>query len=248
MSNVSLAFIMCAIAGVSTGIGSVISLFAKKTDKSFLSFALSFSAGVMIYASLTEIMNKSVSSFNCTYTEKQSSLYSFLCFFSGMILILIIEKLLPENDNKLNRTGVYTALAIGIHNFPEGLATFVSALKDPVLAIPITFAIAIHNIPEGIAVSVPIYFSTGSKKKAFFVSFLSGIAEPLGAVIGYLLLRKYMSDTVFGILFGFVAGIMTFISMTELIPSSMENEKHDKSVPGLITGIAVMAVSLYLFK
>jgi ZIP family zinc transporter len=248
MSNTALAFLMCALAGISTVIGSIISLFAKRTSKGFLSFALSFSAGVMIYASLTEIMNKSVNSFNENCTEKQSSLYSCLCFLSGVFVILIIEKLLPENADKLNKTGIYTAFAMGIHNFPEGLATFVSALKNPVLAIPITLAIAIHNIPEGIAVSVPIYFSTGNKKKAFIISFLSGVAEPIGAVIGYLLLRKHLNDTVFGILFGFVAGIMTFISLTELIPSSIEDKTNDKSVSGMISGMAVMALSLYLFK
>jgi ZIP family zinc transporter len=239
---------MCAFAGISTGIGSIISLFAKRTSKNFLSFALSFSAGVMIYASLTEIMSKSVNSFNENFTEKQSSLYSCICFLAGMIVILVIEKLLPEKGDRLNKTGIYTALAMGIHNFPEGLATFVSALKNPVLAIPITLAIAIHNIPEGIAVSVPIYFSTGNKKRAFAVSFLSGLAEPLGAVIGYILLRKHLNDTVFGILFGLVAGIMTFISLTELIPSSIEDKNNDKSVSGMISGMAVMALSLYLFK
>ena len=248
MSNTALAFLMCFLAGISTGVGSIISLFAKRTSKSFLSFALSFSAGVMIYASLTEIMSKSVNSFCEKYSLKQASLYSCICFLFGMALIVALEKLLPESDNSLNKTGVYTAVAIGIHNFPEGLATFVSALKNPVLAIPITLAIAIHNIPEGIAVSVPIYFSTGNKKRAFAISFLSGIAEPLGAVIGYLLLRKHLNETVFGFLFGFTAGIMTFISLTELIPSSIEDKKHDKSVSGIISGMAVMALSLYLFK
>ena len=248
MNNTALAFLMCFLAGVSTVIGSIISLFAKRTSKGFLSFALSFSAGVMIYASLTEIMNKSVNSFNESFTQKQSFLYSCLCFLSGILIIFLIEKLLPENKNKLNKTGVYTAVAMGIHNFPEGLATFVSALKSPALAIPITVAIAIHNIPEGIAVSVPIYFSTGNRKKAFFISFLSGIAEPAGALIGYLLLRKRLNETVFGILFGLVAGIMTFISLTELIPSSVEDKSNDKSVSGIISGMAVMALSLYLFK
>lgn len=248
MNNVLIAFLMCALAGVSTGIGSVISLFAKKTNKAFLSFALSFSAGVMLFASMTEIMTKSLNSFSLSFSEKQAYLFSILSFLFGMIMIFLLEKLLPENNDKLKRTGIYTALAIGIHNFPEGLATFVSALKNPVLAIPITVAIAIHNIPEGIAVSVPIYFSTGSKKRAFFISFMSGVAEPMGALVGYMLLRRFMNDTVFGILFGLVAGIMTFISLTELIPSSKQDEQNDKSVSGIITGMGIMALSLYLFK
>lgn len=193
-------------------------------------------------------MTKSLISFCTVCSEKRAYFYSCLSFIIGMILIFILEKALPENNDSLNRTGVYTAFAMAIHNFPEGLATFVSALKNPVLAIPITVAIAIHNIPEGIAVSVPIYFSTGNKKKAFFISFLSGLAEPLGALAGYILLRKMLNDFVFGILFGSVAGIMTFISLTELIPSSKQEKENDKSVSGIITGMGVMALSLYLFK
>ncbi len=248
MSNTFTAFLMCALAGVSTGIGSVISLFAKRTNKAFLHFALSFSAGVMLFASMTEIMTKSLNSFSVSFSEKQSYLYSCISFFTGMAIIFLLERLLPENNDALQRTGVYTALAMGIHNFPEGLATFVSALKNPVLAIPITVAIAIHNIPEGVAVSVPIYYSSGSKKKAFFISFLSGLCEPAGALIGYLLLRNYMNDTVYGILFGAVSGIMTFISLTELIPTSINSENTEKSVIGLILGSVTMALSLYLFK
>lgn len=148
---------------------------------------------------------------------------------------------------KLMRMGVFTALAIAIHNFPEGLATFVSALQSPSIAIPIVVAIAIHNIPEGIAVSVPIYQATGSRKKAFCYSFLSGLAEPLGALIGWLLLMPIMTDTVFGIIFAAVAGIMVFISFDELLPAAREYGEHHLSIYGLISGMAVMAVSLLLF-
>ena len=151
------------------------------------------------------------------------------------------------HTTKLMRMGVMTALAIAIHNFPEGLATFVSALQDPSIAIPIVVAIAIHNIPEGIAVSVPIYHATGSKGKAFRYSFLSGLAEPVGALIGWLLLMPIMSDLVFGILFAGVAGIMVFISLDELLPSAREYGEHHLSIYGLICGMAVMAISLLLF-
>ena len=145
------------------------------------------------------------------------------------------------------RMGVFTALAIAIHNFPEGMATFVSALQSPEIAIPIVAAIAIHNIPEGIAVSVPIYQATGSKKKAFLYSFVSGLAEPVGALIGWLVLLPIMSDTVFGIIFAAVAGIMVFISVDELLPSAREYGEHHLSIYGLIAGMMVMAVSLLLF-
>jgi zinc transporter, ZIP family len=152
-----------------------------------------------------------------------------------------------KKKGKLLRMGLFTALAIAIHNFPEGLATFIAALQEPQLAIPIAVAIAIHNIPEGIAVSVPIYYATGSKKKAFFYSFLSGLAEPVGALVGYLILMPFMSDTLMGIIFALVAGIMVFISLDELLPSAREYGEHHLSIYGLVAGMMVMAVSLLLF-
>jgi len=163
----------------------------------------------------------------------------------------INEEIKEETDtppkSKLMRMGVFTALAIAVHNFPEGLATFVSALQDPSIAIPIVAAIAIHNIPEGIAVSVPIYQATGSRKKAFFYSFISGLAEPVGALIGWLILMPVMNDVVFGVIFAGVAGIMVFISVDELLPAAREYGEHHISIYGLIAGMMVMAVSLLLF-
>jgi ZIP family zinc transporter len=189
-------------------------------------------------------------------------------FLAEFILIGIIDKLVPSVENpheirnveemggeeeagvknqKLLRMGMFTALAIAIHNFPEGLATFAAALTDPALGISIAVAIAIHNIPEGISVSVPIYYATGSKKKAFYYSFLSGLAEPVGAVIGYAILLNFFSDFIFGILFAGVAGIMVFISLDELLPSAQKYGEHHLSIYGLILGMAVMALSLLLF-
>jgi ZIP family zinc transporter len=143
--------------------------------------------------------------------------------------------------------GMFTALAIAIHNFPEGLATFISSLNDPGLGVPIAMAIAIHNIPEGIAVSVPIFFATGSRKKAFWLSFLSGISEPVGALFGYFLLLQFFSDLVFGIVFAGVGGIMVFISLDELLPAAEKHGEHHIAIYGLIGGMLVMALSLLLF-
>ena len=183
-----------------------------------------------------------------------------------MLLIALIDNLVPSGENphnvqkieeldtskkpsdsKLLRTGLFTALAVGIHNFPEGLATFISALQEPSIAIPIAVAIAIHNIPEGIAVSVPVYYATGSRKKAFLYSFLSGLSEPIGALVGYLVLMPFINDLMFGIIFAAVAGIMVFISLDELLPSAREYGEHHLSIYGLVAGMAVMAVSLLLF-
>ena len=145
------------------------------------------------------------------------------------------------------RMGIFTAVAISIHNFPEGLATFVSALDDTSIAIPIVVAIALHNIPEGIAVSVPIYQATGSKTKAFKYSFLSGLSEPVGALVGWLILMPIMSEVVFGIIFASVAGIMVFISFDELLPAAREYGEHHLSIYGLIGGMIMMAISLLAF-
>ena len=192
--------------------------------------------------------------------EKIGYTITTVSFFLGMLFIAIIDKLIPSDENpheiqntkdknnkKLARMGLFTALAIAIHNFPEGLATFVSALQEPSLAIPIVVAIAIHNIPEGIAVSVPIYYATGSKKKAFMYSFLSGLSEPVGAIIGWLLLMPIMNNIVFGVIFAMVGGIMVFISFDELLPSAREYGEHHLSIYGLIFGMVVMAISLILF-
>ena len=265
MIEIMWAFLLTMAAGLSTGIGSIIAFFAKKTNKKFLSVSLGFSAGVMIYVSLVEIYQKAQRSLIGELGDKAGALATVLAFFGGIFLIALIDKLIPEAENPheakgvladngetggtthLMRMGVFTALAIAIHNFPEGLATFVSAMQDPSIAIPIVVAIAIHNIPEGIAVSVPIYQATGSKKRAFLYSFLSGLAEPVGAIIGWLVLMPVMNDTIYGVIFAGVAGIMVFISVDELLPAAREYGEHHLSVYGMIAGMAVMAVSLLLF-
>lgn len=161
----------------------------------------------------------------------------------------------PAQHRKLMRMGLFTALAIGIHNFPEGLATFLAALQDPGLGVAIAVAIALHNIPEGISVSVPIFYATGKRGKAFIYSLLSGLAEPVGAVIAYVLLRFFLGEEggsippqVMGILFGCVAGIMVYISLDELLPTSRAYGKGHDSLLGLVAGMLVMSLSLLLMK
>jgi ZIP family zinc transporter len=271
-----IAFGLTLFAGLSTGVGSALAFFAKKTSTRFLSIALGFSAGVMIYVSMVEIFRKALDSLVEELGRRPGAWLTVASFFGGIALIALIDRLVPRVQNphtvrrieemagpararkhgkagrrgkadKLLRMGTFTALAIAIHNFPEGLATFTAALKDPSLGIAIAVAIAIHNIPEGIAVSVPVYYATGSRRKAFFYSFLSGVSEPLGAVLGYLILLRFMSDLVFGILFALVAGIMVFISLDELLPSAREYGEHHWAIGGLVAGMAVMAVSLLLF-
>ncbi len=273
LSTVLFAFGLTLFAGLATGIGSALAFLTRTTNTKFLSAALGFSAGVMIYVSFIEIFVKARDELMSTHGEVMGTWITVLSFFGGITLIALIDKLVPNYENphelhsieemdktlqslpdneahdfgKLKRMGMFTALAIGIHNFPEGLATFTAALTDPSLGIAIAVAIAIHNIPEGIAVSVPIYFATGSRTKAFKLSFLSGLSEPVGALVGYLLLMPFLSPTVFGILFAGVAGIMVFISLDELLPAAEEFGEHHLSIYGMISGMGVMALSLLLF-
>lgn len=266
LNNILFAFGLTLFAGLSTGIGSAMAFFAKRTNTRFLALSLGFSAGVMIYVSFVEIFDKAKDTLVEAYGEVPGTWYTVLAFFGGVLFIALIDKFIPNAENphelhsveemgkqpqakdkKLMRMGMFTALAIGIHNFPEGLATFTAALQDSNLGIAIAVAIAIHNIPEGIAVSVPIYYATGSRSKAFKLSFLSGLSEPIGALIGYLILMPFMTPLTFGIIFAGVAGIMVFISLDELLPSAREYGEHHLSIYGLFAGMAVMAVSLLLF-
>jgi ZIP family zinc transporter len=275
--NVLLALGLTVFAGLSTGVGSAIAFFSKRQTPGFLALSLGFSAGVMIYVSLVEIFVKAKDALTDPYGESAGYWYTTLAFFGGIALIALIDKIVPSFENPhepknvellgdpesggtdpggaetadrrsaFMRMGMFSALAIAIHNFPEGLATFTGAMADPTLGISIAVAIAIHNVPEGIAVSVPIYYATGSRRKAFAYSFLSGLSEPLGALIGFFVLRQFMNDTVFGIMFAAVAGIMVFISLDELLPTAEKYGEHHLSIYGLVAGMAVMALSLLLF-
>jgi ZIP family zinc transporter len=271
--HVLIAFLLTLFAGLSTGVGSFIAFFAKKSKVGFLSLGLGFSAGVMIYISFVEILKKSKESIAVLSSLRLASWIAVGSFFLGIIITTLIDKIIHAYENphevrsdrdlsplkgkdtnsddisspSLMRAGVFTALAIAIHNFPEGLVTFLAALVDPVFGISIAVAVAIHNIPEGISVSVPIFYATGNRKKAFIYSFLSGLAEPIGALAGYFILRPFLNDLVMGVLLGVVAGIMVYISLDELLPTAREYGKGYTAILGLVLGMAVMALSLLLF-
>ncbi len=247
VSQVWLALSLTFLAGISTGFGSIISFFIRKFKKSYLSFTLGFSAGVMIYVSFAELLLSAV---------KDTGFFAAnIAFFVGILFIMSADFLIPheyleehvktnKKSRKLMMAGLFTAIGIAIHNFPEGLAVFMSSLKDISIGIPLAFAIALHNIPEGIAVSMPIFYATKSRKKAFFYSLFSGIAEPIGAVIGYLILMPFLSPLVLSLMLAFVAGIMVFISFDELLPLSYGAKGHI-SIFGIIIGMGIMALSLY---
>lgn len=257
------ALLMCALAGLSTGIGGLMGVTAKKTNTTFLTFALGLSAGVMVYISFAEMMPESLHLLSVSYGGKRAELVRLAFFFAGMALIAIIDKLIPEEENPheagnwqgaedkkdkvLKRAGIMTALAVSVHNFPEGMASFVAALRGGGFAIPIVFAVALHNIPEGIAVSAPLYHATGKKGRALLMALLSGVAEPVGALIGYLLLMPFLTDGLYGMLYAAVSGIMVYISFDELLPSAERYGRHHVAVAGVTAGMAVMALSLVMF-
>ncbi len=257
------AFALTLFAGLATGIGSLIALVARRTNKSLLSFSLGLSAGVMIYVSFVELFAEAQHSLSELFGEQLGSLYTVLAFFAGVVFIALIDFLVPSEENphqtrgveqidkpqdsrRLQRMGILTAVAIAVHNFPEGIATFATAYDDPSLGMAIAIAVAIHNIPEGIAVSIPIFYATGSRKKAFWYSLLSGLAEPLGGVLAYLLLMPLLSDEMMGLVLALVAGIMVYISVDELLPAAHEYGREHISIAGFVLGMAIMAASLIL--
>jgi len=248
--NISwLPVILTVVAGLATGIGGIIPLFIKDFKKQYLQFFLGLSAGVMIYISFIELLGSSI--------KEVGILNANLAFFAGIITIMAIDFLIPHEyieehvktgvkDRKLMNTALLTAIGIAIHNFPEGIAVFISCAGSAKLGISVALAIIIHNIPEGIAISAPVYVATGNKWKAFTYSLLSGVAEPAGALLGMLVLAPLCSKSVLSMSFAFIAGIMIFISFDELLPLSYEHPKNHVSISGIIIGMIVMALSLLL--
>ena len=277
------AFMLTLLAGLGTVVGSCIAFLAKRTDHRFLSVTTGFSAGVMLYVSFVEIFPKGEAALlGAGHSHVVAAWINAAAFFVGILIIGLIDNMIPaaenpheprtheeaetllhaedkpapkhRHDHKLMRMGLFTAVAIGIHNFPEGLATFLVALQDPGLGVAIAVAVALHNIPEGMSVSVPIYYATGSRKKAFIYSALSGLAEPVGAIVAYAAFvvlvggGAVIPGDLVGPVFGAVAGIMVYISLDELLPTSRAYGKGHDSLLGLVGGMLVMALSLLLMK
>lgn len=269
------AFFLTLFAGLSTGFGALIAFFSKAKSHTFLSIGLGFSAGVMVYVSFVEILSKSKVAFTTTYSNPiVGESLALVCFFGGIVLSALIDRFIPEDVNphelksskelsvlheshhhteflqntSLKRTGMFTALALAIHNFPEGFATLIAALDNLQIGVTIALAIAIHNIPEGMAVSLPLYHATNDRKHAFWYAFLSGLAEPIGALVGFFLLLPIMGELTLGITFGMVAGIMVYISFDELLPSARVYGNAHTTIFGIVLGMFVMALSLVAFK
>lgn len=277
MEGVVSALLLTLIAGSATGIGGALVLFKKKLSSNFLAGALGLSAGVMIFISLAELYPEAQAEIMAIAPDSHGKSFVLIAFFVGMGIITLIDFLIPEYENPheasglslgdktaaidmmdhagnasaLKRLGIMSALAIAIHNFPEGIATFIGALNDPEMGAGITFAIAIHNIPEGIAVAIPIYYATRSKGKALLYATLSGFSEVLGALLCLAVTSLFGieltgSSMAFPLILSAVAGIMIYISLDELLPTAEKYGKHHIAIAGVVGGMAIMAVSLLL--
>ncbi|MFH2007704.1 MAG: zinc transporter ZupT [bacterium] len=247
------AVLLSALAGLATTLGSLLGIFVRKPGPTFMAFTLGFAAGVMVHVSYVELLQTAVTDIGFGWAH--------VAFFGGMGVMFVIDLLIPHEWGAEHyegpgdgtrrvamRTGLLVALGIAIHNFPEGLVTFTGAMKNLDLGIALAVAVGIHNIPEGLAVSVPIYAATGSRKKAFWWSFLSGISEPVGALMGALILAPFLSKTLLGVFLGGVGGIMVFISLDELVPAAREYEKEHVAIAGVLLGMVVMAISLWALR
>ena len=278
MNGILSALILTLIAGAATGIGGALVLFKKKISSNFLAGALGLSAGVMIFISLAELFPEAQAEIMATGSIKYGEAFVLIAFFVGMGIITLIDFAIPEyenpheasglsldaktaavgmleqngNEKALHRLGIMSALAIAIHNFPEGIATFIGALNDPQMGAGITFAISIHNIPEGIAVAIPIYYATKSKGKALLYATLSGMSEVIGAVLCLAVTTVFGVELtgegpIFPLILAAVAGIMIYISLDELLPTAEKYGKHHVAIAGVVGGMAIMGISLIIF-
>ncbi len=262
-SNITMPLVLSLIAGLATALGSVTVLIGKP-NKKFFSIALGFSAGIMVYVSFVELFDSAKTSLTALLGLKTATIYTTVAFFIGILFVGLLDFFIPEDENPhevqderkladqkknhaLKRVGITTALVIAIHNFPEGFATFMSGTTDLSVALSVTFAVAIHNIPEGMAVALPIFYATNNRKLAFSLSALSGLSEPIGGLLGYLIFGSMANDLVLGIIFAIVAGIMVYISIDELLPTAEAYGNHHLSVWGFIIGMVFMSISLILF-
>lgn len=268
MSEVAIALILTTVAGLSTGIGSVLSVVAPRSNQNILSVALGFSAGVMIYISFVELLPAASAEF-MKAAGVDGALYAFFAFIAGIMTVALLDRLVPEPVNPheshdptaldphqkpmvksqpLYRIGVLTTLSIGLHNFPEGAAVFFSNLSGEGIGWGVTLAVALHNIPEGLAVALPVYYATGNRTKALLYSFASGVAEPIGAILAYTILQPFLGPMVMGASFGVVAGIMVFLSIDSLLPAALEHGHHHTAIYSVMAGMALMGISLLLLR
>ena len=275
-NNYLIAFILSTIAGLSTVIGGFVTFFIKQNSLKFLSFGLGLSAGVMLFVSLVDLYPEATELIKTQMGQNLTWLSILCFGIGMLIAVLIdffvpdhiqasmFTKQIGANEQhtdstdciedenaiisigKIKRAGIITAIVVALHNLPEGLATFTLAAQDVILSLGVIMAIAIHNIPEGMAISIPVYQATHSKRKAFLYSFLSGMAEPIGGVLGFLIIKTLFPNLCVGLLFALVAGIMTYISIDTLLPLSKDYDTGHYSISGVVLGLMIIGITLIL--
>ena len=258
------------MAGLATGLGSALALLAKRANLRLLTWSLAFSAGAMLCVSFVEILPKANASLARSFGSSFAGWLAAVGFLAGVVAMAIIDALVPHHEppadddlqrlkapgratvlsageqRRLRRMGLFTALAVAIHNFPEGVATFLAALEDPRTGVAIAFAVALHNVPEGVSVSAPIFYATGSRARAFVYSFLSGLTEPLGGLFAALTLDWLLPPHAVGLVFASVAGVMVYVSIYELVPTARQYGHRNEVLAGIAAGMVLMGVSLLL--
>jgi len=255
-NNIFSAVLLSFLAGAATALGGILSFFIKKENLGALAVGLGFSSGVMIYVAFMELLPHAHTKLGTLYGAKSGAWAASGLFFAGILAAALIDRFLPSHHvenrtldkaDKLKQTGLFTALVLTLHNFPEGLATFAAGTDNLTLGISVAAAVAVHNIPEGVAVALPVLHATGSRKKAFWLSALSGLAEPVGALIGFFILRFFLKEAVLGVMFAGVAGIMVYLALDELLPTAHEYGDGHRVIAGVIGGMAIMALTLLVF-
>lgn len=256
------ALLVCFGAASATMIGALVVLGTKEISPRILAFGLAFAGGAMVYISMIEIFWKSHQSFLEVYSDQMAYNLATVAFFGGMISIALMDNWIPNPHNSLSapaddpaggrgelkRVGLLATAAITAHNVPEGMATFFATLDDPTVGLSLAFAIAVHNIPEGVSIAIPVFYATGSRKQAILASFISAIAEPIGAILGYVVLHSWLSPQVFGAVFGAIAGAMVFLAIDELLPVARKHAAGHDTVYGILVGMMTIAVSLSMFR
>ncbi|MBP3924088.1 zinc transporter ZupT [bacterium] len=258
--NYGIALLLTLFAGLATSIGATLAFMFKKDNLKALSVGLGFSAGVMIFISFMEILPEAQNMLAVNFPNKAQWL-TLGGFVAGILIAILIDYFVPDHINeeellspdsydetkhKIKRAGLITAIAICVHNFPEGMATFMTSAQNLTLGLSVAIAIAIHNIPEGIAVALPVYHATGKKRYAMLYASLSGLAEPVGALLGMILIHLFMPQILVGFLTASVAGIMVYISFDTLLPLAKEFGDWHKSMIGIISGMIFMWISILL--
>ena len=252
MNGTTFSFLLTTIAGLSTMLGTIIIFIKNKRVEKLITASLAFASGVMLTVSITDLIPESLYLLNTNHNSTTSILITLSFIIIGIIISMLIDYYLPDqkinikSNKKLYKIAIISMLAIILHNIPEGIATFITSNSNLTLGINLTIAITLHNIPEGISIAVPIYYSTKSKKSAIKYTLISALSEPFGAIIAFLFLAPYVTNTYLSILFSIIAGIMIHISLCELLPTSQKYKLPQLTIISFLLGSIIMLINIFI--